>query len=95
VQLALGNRVVDARQVHVFVEQLAQRRVVDQRHRHLGTQPQQAVADKAAGLANDPGPVAAHYLITAKVAPERREALDRRRKVRGATGQADGIDGPR
>ena len=92
VQLPQGDGFVDTRKLHVLVEQIAQRRTVDQRHRHLGAQAQQAVANEAAGLANHSRPIAAHHLVTAEVAPERCQALDRRREITGATGQADRID---
>ncbi|MNH15321.1 hypothetical protein D3C79_749330 [compost metagenome] len=93
-QLLGGQGVADAIQVQVRLQQAAQRAAVEQRHGGLAAQPQQAVADEAAGLAHDPGPVAADDQMAAKILPEGSEPLHGLVEVHGTTGQGDGVDGP-
>ena len=93
-QLLARDGFGDAGQVQFFLEQFAQRRTVEQRHRHLSTETEQAVADEAAGLMDHARPVAAQHAVAAKALPELGQAFDGGAKVRGATGQADRIDRP-
>ncbi|MNC38169.1 hypothetical protein D3C75_867610 [compost metagenome] len=91
-QLLLCDRFGDAAHMQLVVEQIPQRRTVEQRHRNLGTDAEQTMADKASGLANDPGPVTAQYQRAAKALPEGRQALDGMTKVHCPAGEADRID---
>ncbi|MNS37472.1 hypothetical protein D3C72_696880 [compost metagenome] len=91
-QLLLCDRFGDATHMQLVVEQIPQRRTVEQRHRNLGTDAEQTVADKAAGLADHPGPVAAQHQMTAKALPECRQAFDGVTKVHRPAGEADGVD---
>lgn len=93
-QVLLRDRLTNAGQLQLIVQQLPQRRTVEQRHRHLRAQAEQAVTDEPGGLADHPGPVAADHLMAAKALPERRETLDGRGEIQRAAGQADRVDRP-
>ncbi|MNF90911.1 hypothetical protein D3C84_734970 [compost metagenome] len=94
-QLLLGDGLLDARGMELGLEQFAQRRTVDQRHRQLVPQAQQAMNDETPGLGNNAPPVAAHDLMAAHRLPERRQPLDGGLEVHRPARQADRVDRPR
>ncbi|MDT4867630.1 hypothetical protein FQZ97_1025520 [compost metagenome] len=92
-QLALAHRSGDPGKIQLTLEQLAQRRTVEQRHRHFAAQAQQAVTDKATGLAQHPRPVATVHLMGMKALPDPGQAAHRLAKMQGPARQADRVDG--
>ena len=92
-QVLAADSLVDAVQVQTRLQQVTQGGAIEQRHRHLGAQAQQAVDQEATGLAYHPRPIAAQHLMAAKALPERCQPLDSRAEVTGPTGQAHRIDG--
>ena len=93
-QLPASNRGVNAGKIQLTAEQLAQWRAVQQRHRHITAQPQQAVTDEAPGLTQHARPVTAVHLMGMKALPDRRQTADRLAEMQRPAGQAHGIDGP-
>src|ERR1043165_5195562 len=91
-QLFLCDRFSDAAHMQLVIEQMPQRRTVEQRHRHVCTDTEQTVADKAAGLTDHSGPVAAQHQMTAKALPESCQVFDGVTKIHCPAGEADGVD---
>lgn len=92
-QLALAHRRMNPGKIQLTCQQLMQRPVVQQRHRHPPPQAEQAMAEEARGLAGHARPVAAIDMFGAESLPDRGQALDRLAELQGAASQANGVDG--
>lgn len=93
-QLAMAHGRSDAGEVQLALQQLTQRRTVEQGHRNIAPQAKQAVANEARRLTQHAGPVAAVHHMGMKALPDRGQAPYGFAELQRATGQANGIDRP-
>ncbi|MCY1441402.1 hypothetical protein D9M71_577160 [compost metagenome] len=94
-QVALADRGGNPGEIHLALQQMAQRTAVEQSHRLTLAQTEQAMSDETKRLADHSGPVGTVHLAGAKALPDPGQALDRLAETQGAAGQPDGIDGAR
>ncbi|MCY1236063.1 hypothetical protein D9M72_487010 [compost metagenome] len=90
-QLAGADGGGDAAEIQLASQQLTQGGVIQQRHRDIAPQSQQAVTEETRTLAEHAGPVAAVDRSTVKALPDTVETADGLAKVQCTAGQTHGI----
>ena len=93
-QLSMTHGSRDTGEVQLALQQLTQRRTVEQGHRNIAPQAKQAVANEARRLPQHARPVAAVHHMGVKALPDRGQAPHGFAELQRPTGQANGIDRP-
>src|SRR3989338_334420 len=91
-QLTMAHGGGNPAEVQLATEQFGQWRAVEQRHRHLTTQPEQAVADKTTGLAQHAWPITAVHLMSMKALPNAGQPAHGFGEVQRAAGEPHRAD---